>query len=405
MKRTQEERYFLTPRAEGWTVWRGQQAVQTAATLEEATGFIPVTATFQLSLPSYALIMERLQLPATEREELDGMLQLQWEKTLPFTPEEIVGSFVILKTEELNADIWSVAVPHEALQEFSEPCRRINHWPVHVTPHVCDVAAACPAGETVLVLYAEAAHWVLAFVEDRRPAWVHVLQGTDANQFAAEFPSLMLTAGMGGVQSTFSKAYVSPETALCEETLRTALDVPVERLPEVAPSTELTVDLLPPVWLAESQHQRGQKVLKQRLILAGSLYLAVIVAALVHLFLLNRESDKLEAQLSAARPDLAAMQAAQNRSNALSPAIDPHHYVIEMLFLLQRSIPPTDVQFTEFEEMAQQWRIVGEAPTAGDAVGFVTRLKQDSALAVNSGDAPPRALPNGRFQFQVMGKP
>jgi hypothetical protein len=404
MKRTQEERYFLTPRAEGWTVWHGNQAVQTAATLDEAAGHVPPTATFQLSLPSYPLIMERLQLPATERDELDGMLQLQWEKTLPFTPEEIVGSFVILRTEELNADIWSVAVPQEALEEFSEPCRKINHWPAHVTPHVCDVAATCPAGETVLVLYAEAGHWVLAFVEDRRPGWVHVLHGTDAAQFAAEFPSLLLTAGMGGVQSTFSKAYVSPETALCEEALRTALDVPVERLPEVAPASEVSIDLLPPAWLAESKQQRGRKVLKQRLILAGSVYLAVIIAAMVHLFLLHRESDKLEAQLSGARPDLAAMQSAQGRSNALSPAIDPHRYTIETLFLLQRSLPTEDVHFTEFEQLGQQWRVVCEAPLAGQAVDFLTHLKTNHELAVNDGEPPPRPLPNGKFQYQVTGK-
>jgi hypothetical protein len=139
---------------------------------------------------------------------------------------------------------------------------------------------------------------------------------------------------------------------------------------------------------------------------AGALYLAVVIAAAIHLFLLQSRASKIETELRAARPDLVAMQARQNRSNALAPAIDPHSYTVELLFLLQRCLPAENVQFTEFEQMSQQWRVVGEAPSAALAVDFLTRLKHDPDLSSNQITAdPPRPLPNDKAQFQVLGKP
>jgi hypothetical protein len=64
------------------------------------------------------------------------------------------------------------------------------------------------------------------------------------------------------------------------------------------------------------------------------------------------------------------------------------------------------VQFTEFEQMAQQWRVVGEAPSAAIAIDYLSRLKKDPDLSTNQITAdPPRLLANDRAQFQVVGKP
>jgi hypothetical protein len=140
--------------------------------------------------------------------------------------------------------------------------------------------------------------------------------------------------------------------------------------------------------------------------LAGSVYLALIVAALVHLGLLRHRAKSLDAELRAGRPELTVMQARQNRSNALAQAIDPHRYTVELLFLLQRCLPTESVRFTEFEQAAQQWRVVGEAPSATLAIDYLSRLKHDPELSLNEIAAdPPRLLPNERAQFQVIGKP
>jgi hypothetical protein len=184
------------------------------------------------------------------------------------------------------------------------------------------------------------------------------------------------------------------------------LEVPIERLPLVTPAAEVPMDLLPPGWHAESRQHHGRQTWRRRSVLAASVYLAVVIAGLGHLYWLRRQAVTLEDQLRAARPGVAAMQTEQSHSNALALAIDPHHYTVELLFLLQRCLPVEGVQFTEFEQIAQQWRVVGEAPSASLAIDYLARLKHDPDLSANQITAdPPRLLPNDRAQFQVVGKP
>src|SRR6478672_6591281 len=98
MKRTIDALYSIIPQAEGWAVWSDLQRLHIAPTLTEAVALLPAGGRLQFALPCHPLIMERLRLPATERDELAGMVQLQWEKALPFAPEEIAGDFVVVAT-------------------------------------------------------------------------------------------------------------------------------------------------------------------------------------------------------------------------------------------------------------------------------------------------------------------
>lgn len=275
-----------------------------------------------------------------------------------------------------------------------------------MAPYVCHVAAKCPARETVLVVYAEPGHWVVAVVEDRRPSWVHVLPSMDGPRFAAEFPSLQLTANLEGAPTSYSQALLTAETAACEDTLRAALDVPVERLPLITPSPDVEIDLLPTSWQAELTQRHSGRRRRHQLMVAGAVFAAILLGAGIDLALLQHQSTQLEAQLKVLRPSLAVMDARQNLSNDLAPAIDPHHYAIEMLYLLQRCLPSDKVQFTEFEQVPQEWRVVGEAPSAGQAIDYLAKLKRDPDLSNNQISAdPPRLLANDRAQFQVIGKP
>lgn len=406
MKRTNDALFFLTPQAEGWAVWRDAQRQHIAPTLGEALDLLPAESAFEFAMPCHPLIIERLRLPATEREDLAGMVQLQWEKALPYTPEEIIGAFAVLESTDIESVVWSAAASLDALAEFGETWHKANRWPKRVAPYVCHVAAACPAGETVLVLYVEQGQWVVAVVEDRRPGWVHVMSASDAQSFAAEFPSLMLTVGLDGVPSDFKRVLVAPEIGGCEETLHSALQAPVEALPLVTPAAKVEIDLLPAHWQAAAQqHVQGQVWRKRGLIAAG-VYLVFVAAGVIDLLVLQHRSSSLEAQLNKQRPALGVLQTQQARFNSLAPAIDSHRYAIELLYLLNRCLPGDAVRFTEFDQMPQGWRVVGEAPTAGLAIEYLSRLKHDPDLSGSDISAdPPRLLANDRAQFQVIGKP
>jgi hypothetical protein len=406
MKRSIDALYFITPQAEGWAVWRESQRLHIAPTLPEAVALLPEGGRLEFALPCHPLILERLRLPATEREELAGMVQLQWEKALPFAPEEITGGFAVVGTEGAETVVWSVAASQDALQEFGDAWSKANRWPERVVPQVCHVATACPAGETVLVIYAEQGHWVAAIVEDRRPGWAHVMSASDAQSFAAEFPSLMLTVGMDDVPTNFQRVLLSAEVVGCEETLKSAVQAPVETLSLITPSAQGGIDLLPAYWQASAQQHRQGEVWKKRAMLAAAVYLFFVLAGATDLILLQRQSSSVDKELNAQRPTLALLQSRQARFNSLGAAIDSRHYTVELLYLLNRCLPGDTVRFTEFDQVPQQWRVVGEAPSASLAIEYLSRLKRDPDLGSNEITAdPPRLLANERAQFQVIGKP
>ena len=91
---------------------------------------------------------------------------------------------------------------------------------------------------------------------------------------------------------------------------------------------------------------------------------------------------------------------------ALSPAIDPHYYPIEVLQHLFESLPSADVQITQFNQSARQISADGEAKSTAQAYEFADKVKKNPALQTFQFDmAAPRILPNEHAQFRLEGKP
>lgn len=395
----------IIPGAAGWILRSGDGPEQSAPTLAEAAAALPAGQRVHLALPCPTLIFERLTLPATGRDELAGMVRLQSEKTLPFPIEEAAVDFAILAAGEHESTVVSVCAPHAALELLCASLRARLIVPEIVTPFVLHVAAACPANETVLAVYVELGQMVVAIAEGGRLSWTHVLASTDPERVAAELPQLLLPAIMEGVATTFSCVLLARECAALEGTLREFFEVPVDPLPLAVSELASPINLLPVSWQAEQRRQRRGKELRQRLLIGAAVYTLVAASVIAYLATLRWQARKLEAQLTAARPQLEWIQARQARFHALAGAIDPNHYAIELLYLLQRSIPSDGLTITEFDQVLNQWRVTGEAPSASLAIDYVTRLKDDKELAlyqINAG--PPQLLPNEHAQFSILGK-
>jgi hypothetical protein len=166
------------------------------------------------------------------------------------------------------------------------------------------------------------------------------------------------------------------------------------------------MNLLPVEWQSAALQNRSGKVWRRRALAAAAVYLIVAGSAGADLLLLHHRAAQVDAELNAQRPALAALQSRQARYHSLAAAIDSRCYTIEVLYLLQRCLPADTVRFTEFEQMPEQWRVVGEAPTPGLAIDYLARLKHDPDLSSNDISAdPPQVLANQRAQFQVIGKP
>lgn len=405
MKKAGADIALLTPAADGWRLRHGGMLAQPFPTLGDLAAALPADLAVHLALPCEALVIEGLKLPATERDELAGMVRLQLEKNLPYSLDEVSSDFVVVESSDKESTIISVAAPHDPLEAICAPLRARDRLPERITPFVLHVAAACPAQETVLAVYPEQGQIVLAICVNGRLCWAHVVAGTAASRLTAELPQLLLAAGLEGAPTTISRVLLAPECRALDPVFSAALAVPIEPLPPAVSTLAEPIDLVPASWRSESRRQRSALKLRHYLQAAGAIYLVLAVAGGVYLALLDRRAGELEAQFVAARPQLELIQARQSRATALAAAIEPGRSTVELLFQLQRALPDPAVRITEFDQQPTQWRVTGEAPTAGLAIDYVARLKADRDLsAYQITAAPPQLLPNEHAQFGIFGK-
>jgi hypothetical protein len=388
----------------GWTLWSDSET-PFVGTLDEAVAQIAPGTAIHLALPAQALVFERLRLPATEADELNGMVRLQWEKALPVPIDEVTGDFLVLERTPTDSVVLTVAAFQSSLEKLCEPLLQRRLVPAQVTAYVEHVATDCKEGGTLLVLYAEYGSLVAAVIEDRRPGWVHVIPELDAERLAAELPQLLLTAGLSGVPTNFNQVFVAPELLALKPLLKQFFEAPMTTFAPPKPPFAGSLNLLPSGWSAQSGQHRRSRDLRQRLTAAALVYVVLAIAAGAYLYSLRSQMSKLDREVAQLQPQLMAEQAQQARSIALGPAIDPHHFAVELLYLLQKEIPAESVRLTEFDESQGQWRVVGEAPTVQLATDFAARVKKDPDLAAWSiNNPPPQLVGAEHWQFNIFGK-
>src|SRR3954466_11774276 len=113
---------LISPDVEGWRVLQGGVAKK-YPTLGEAAAALSLKAVVRLAIPCQAALLERLTLPATDREELAGMLQLQLEKTLPYPVEDVASDFEVIHSAENESTLLSVAAHSGQLDDLCRPLR------------------------------------------------------------------------------------------------------------------------------------------------------------------------------------------------------------------------------------------------------------------------------------------
>ena len=406
MKKSGADVALLTPDAEGWRLSLAGGAARKMATLGEAAAALTNGTRVHLALPCQAVLLERMTLPATDRDELAGMVQLQLEKTLPFPIEGVSSDFVILAHGDNESTLVSAAAQHTQLDALCAPLRARGRLPEKITPFPMHIAAACPADETVLAVYPEQGQLVVAICEKSRLAWTHVLPAPDADSLRSELPQMLLAAEMEGVPVVFSRVRLAQECAPLAEVLREFFLLPVEFAAFDGALPEPDVNLVPASWQADVARGARAANWRQRLIAAGVIYVLAIVAAFAYLAWLKAQARKIDAEYAAAQPVEKYVLSQEARSQALAPAIDPRRYARELLFQIDKNRPTADIHITEFHLDPGQWRIIGEAPSANLAIDYLAKLKEEKELSIFVIDAkPPQLLPNDHAQFTIYAKP
>ena len=425
MKQNGTTHALLTPEAHGWRLHISGGEDRAVPTLSEAIAAIPATAHLELALPCQSVLLERHKLPATDRAELADMLQLQLEKTLPFPVEEVSHGFEILSQQENESTILSVTAAHSELEQLCAPLRENGRVPAHIGLHALRIAAACPADETTLVLWAEQEQTVVAIVAGGKLAWAQPIAALDAETVMGELHGLLISAELDGVPSDFTTIRVAEDCQAMSQPLAAHFQKQVEPLDYGAiaqPGQNLLpvpahsgLDLLPAAWkqAARSRH-RGEK-LKQNLLTAAVVYLLIAAVAFIYLAWTKHQVQKAQAEVAATAPRYAGIAKQITRWDALTPAVESDRYIIEVMHLLIRDLgkakeaqPNLDLKFTSFTFNPHEWIVKGEG-TTDSHFEFTQHLKKDTELTdhwdMPTPTPPYTPLKEDRVSFTITGKP
>ena len=381
------------------------ESVRVFTTLGEAAEESP-GENIHLALPADAVLFERMRLPSKDHAELSGMVRLQLEKTLPFSADEITSDFQVIEQGENDSLLLAFAANHEQLDAICEPLREAERWPEKVTVFAVHVAAAAPKNETVCAIFREQESVVLAIVENAKLAFAETVVAEDADAFFSEVAHILLSAELVGVPTSFSRVLLDSALSDWQETTREVFStILVEFISLDAPLPEPPMNLLPPAWAHERARLERIEHQRNRIILAGIVYLALILCAAGWVLFLRHRLGVMDREVAAAQPLMDFITSRRNRWEALAPAIDPHRYTVETLYQISKSTPSDTLRLTLFDATPTQFMVEGEAPTANLAVDFGERLKNNPDLKQFKFQiSPPTILPNEHAQFRIFGK-
>jgi len=203
----------------------------------------------------------------------------------------------------------------------------------------------------------------------------------------------------------FNKVHLDPESFQARLDLAELFGASTEIISLGMPKEEPSLNLISAPWMEALAAADRSVRLKSRLILAGALYLFIILCAVGNLLWMNSKVKGLEVKLRAINPEVASIKTRSSRWNALAPAIDPSRYTVELLYQIQKSMPSDSIRITQFDQQLNQFEIEGEAPKGDVWTQYCDQLKANPDLKDFSFETPqPAILPNDHAQFKIFGK-
>ncbi len=351
------------------------------------------------------VLLERMRLPATAREELLGMMRLQLEKTLPFFAEKTSGDMEIISQSGTESWVLALSVYHEQLENFSAVMRARQLVPEKVSLFAIHLAGTGKPAETDCIIYAEDDKIAFAICENGKLSYAQTLSSTGPEDFCEQLPSVLLSAELEEAPVTFATVRLDDSLADWEPKVREFFQVPVQKISSASARMESNENLLPSTWRSERSKIARASVLRERLIFAGIGYVALVVLAVATIFWLRFRLGKIEEQVRTTRPQIDAIAMDKARWLALAPAIDPQRYPLEILWQVCAGLSSDDIRLTKFNATTTQFLIEAEAPTASAAVAFGERLKKSPGLNEFAlQNSPPAILSNEHAQLRLTGK-
>ncbi|MGZ5002447.1 MAG: hypothetical protein ACXWBM_04570 [Chthoniobacterales bacterium] len=380
--------------------------MQGAATLDETVPLLNGTRNIVLGLPASAVLAQRLRLPTVEAGEFSEMVRLQIEKALPYPSEEVTTDFEVIEQTEEGSVVSAVSVHNAKLSELAAPLLSRGIIPAQVTVYAAQRAATHAAEGRAFFLYPEDDSLVCAISEEGKLGFTGFLDGVDGEQLQRDLPQMALSAELQGINTSFPVILLDENLHELRDTVQGLFVSRADFIGVEAPPAKTKLNLLPESWRLRRAELVRRAEWKKRLLWAGGAYAATMLLFAAFVMALRIQVGVLDRAIARDDPKTSFIKKTETRWKALSPAIDPHYYPIEVLLHLFESLPSSDVQITQFNQSARQISVDGEAPTAALAYQFADKVKKNADLASFHFEmAAPRILPNEHAQFRLEGKP
>lgn len=386
----------------------------------------------EVAIPADLIVVEVIGLPSTEREELDGMVPLQLEKTLPYAIEEVLYGYRVVKANQpamsdtpeapdasraadaspgvagAGSTLSVVAVHQPAIEALLAPLLEKGALPTSLSLWADHLAAK--ANGLAYAIWSEGEEIVFALFEAGAIVFIETLESVEA--LFDSLPRLRIGAELAGASAPPAACYVDPaviDLLKHRPLLSERLSVPGEAIATftfTSTSKERSpLDFTPPAWRRQLAQRARKKSFLRRVLMGGMVYAGLLVLAFGGITVRKQQSRRLDAQLAAIRPQLDTLLAHQSRWKALGPAVDTRQFTLELMREIFESLPSPEVRVTLLEQGLGQFRVEVEAPTAAEAIDFGERLKAREALRDYQFEAgQPTLSGSDKAQYRLFGK-
>ena len=393
----------LSPAPQGWRAQSDADSC-TGASVAELCEQLPKGLQAVLLLSSSAVITERLTLPQAPKEDLLAMAQMQLEKLLPYSAEDFVFDLEELENTPEGISVLAVTVPLSELRSCGEPLRTAGYGPVAVGIFAVQLARRLVEKGVSIALWLEAGKPFVLLAAEGKLLWLEGVSTEDSLPNSGEISRVLLGAELSGALPGVVERIACCSDAWCDSMREALPGIPLEAT-VLEPATIISGNWLPASWAQEAAAiTRGAKV-TERLQWAATAYLALVAAGFCWLAFEKSQLGKLDRQIADLQPIVDLANARQLRWRAIEPAIDPAHYLVEVLHQAAKTVNGADIRITEFQLNPKEFVFSGEASNVAEAIEYVGRLKKETELASYKVESPnPNILPNDRAQFRVTGK-
>ena len=262
-----------------------------------------------------------------------------------------------------------------------------------------------PPRGRALIIYREGEKLVSAISENGKLSFTRTLDAAEDEGLERDLPQMALSAELQGIDTSFPKVLLDENCLALRDTVERVFAQRPDLMGMETPPAKIKLNLAPESWRKQRAAVVRQREWRKRLLWAGGIYAAAFLLFALYVTIIRFQVGHLQKVIKRDAPRVDFIKNTEATWKALSPAIDPNYYPIEVLLHLFESLPNPEVRITVYEQSARNISVQGEAPSAALAYQFAEKVKKNPGLqdfTFNLGT--PRILPNDHAQFRLEGK-